>query len=370
MAPPRRLRRIVRRRAHGLHPAVWLLLTAMLTTVLLLIPAEARAHSPLTAGGNESLGTAMVISDPTKSWVVYADLHASVEAQYYRLHAAAGDRITLTLFTSPAGAEDGFIPSLVVMGPGIVDSGAAPAFVERPTGSGIRTVTGHEPADVAYEPFSPSAMREVASHTLTAPEDGVYHVAVHGNARGGRYGLAIGSRESFTPVEWATIPLSIAVTYAWEGQPLWLVYLPAALVVALGLALLPRWSDRRGRLGLPGWIAALAGLLFLASAVTMVVQMIIALVMAGPEGAVVVTLFLAALPAIVGVVTLHLALQGSGTWTTSTRVLLAVLGGAALLVWAGWLLGPALAVLAALLPTRCRGAVGGGAAPGDATTAG
>jgi hypothetical protein len=316
-------------------------------------PAAA-AHTPRAGGGNESLETATAITDPTKSWAVYADLHAGGEAQYYRLGAAAGDRITLQLFTSPADEEDGYVPSLVVMGPGIADAGSPPAFVERPSAAGARVVAGRLPTDVSYEPFSPSAMREVAEHTLTAPEDGAYYVAVYGNGRGGRYGLAIGSREAFTAVEWVTIPLLVAATYSWEGQPLWLAYLPAALVVVLGLVLLFLRSGRGAHLGLPGWIAAVAGLLFLASAATMVAQMVVALVMAGPDGAAVVTVFLAALPAIVGVLTLRLALQGSGTWTTSARVFLAVLGGVALVVWAGWTVGPALAVLAALLPARGR----------------
>jgi hypothetical protein len=209
-------------------------------------------------------------------------------------------------------------------------------------------------------------MREVAAHTLTAPEDGAYYVAVRGNDRGGRYGLAIGSREAFTPVEWVTIPLVVAATYSWEGQPLWLVYLPAAVVVVLGLALLVRRSTGGRGIGLAGWMAAVAGLLFLASAATMLVQMAAALVMAGPDGAAAVTLFLAILPAVVGVLTLRLALQGSRMWRTGARLQLAVLGGAALVVWAGWLLGPALAVVAALLPSHGRRVAHRGADPGGA----
>jgi hypothetical protein len=333
------------------HRRRYRLLLPVLVTVAagLLVAPAAGAHAPLGVGDNESLATATAISDPTKSWAVYARLHEGGEAQYYRLEAKRGETIPLQLFRSPAEDGTGFVPSLVVMGPGMQDGGTVPPFIERPAGAGAAAVPGAPSRDVTYEPFSPSAMREVARTTLTASQDGTYYVAVYGNARGGRYGLAVGSRESFTLSEWLTVPLFFATVYAWEGRPLWLVYLPAALVVAAGVVLLRR--RRAGRhLDLAGWTASIAGLLFIASGVTVVVQTVVALSRSGLDPALAVTVFLAALPIALGAFTLWFASHRGARWTAGARFALAALGVAGLVLWAGWLCGPALALVAALLP--------------------
>ena len=236
------------------------------------------------------------------------------------------------------------------MGPAVQDTGTAPAFVERPPDVGAAVVPGAPARDLAYEPFAPSAMREVARSTLRASKDGTYYLAVYGNDRGGRYGLAIGSRESFTPSEWLTVPLFFAGVYAWEGRPLWLVYLPAALVVAAGVVVLLWWRPAERRLHLRGWIASLAGLLFIASGVTVAVQLVVALRWSGPDPALAVTVFLAALPIALGAITLRLASRRTAEWTAGARLALAALGVAGLVLWAGWIGGPGLALVAALLP--------------------
>jgi hypothetical protein len=331
----------------------------------LVFASASSAHAPLGAGNNESLASATQIPDPTKSWAIYADLHAGGEAQYYRLRATRGDSITVMLFTSPAKAEDGFVPSLVIMGPGIPDRGTAPGFVEKPPGAGVTVVPGSPAGHGSYEPFSPSAIRQVAAQTLVAPQDGTYYLAVYGNDRGGRYSLAIGSRESFTPAEWATLPFVFPTIYQWEGEPLWFVFAPAAVVLVLGLGLLLRRGRRGSRLDLVGWTASLAGLLFVATGVTVVVQLVFAQLQAQFDGAAIVTLVLAALPIGVGWLTLRTAERNSGSWTAGSRAVLALLGLAAVVVWAGWLAGPALAIVAALLPPwrRSAAAVSSGRAP-------
>jgi hypothetical protein len=329
---------------------VCIALATALLLALAVVPA-AGAHAPLGAGDNESLATATHIPDPTKSWAIYSRLHEGGEAQYYRFVAEPGQRIPIQLFTSSSRDEDGFAPSMVILGPGVAGEGSPPASVEVPAGAGSTVVAGGPADGTTYEPFSPSAYRVVASTTLAVPERGTYYVAVFDQRRGGRYGLAIGSRESFTPTEWLTTPLAFASIYSWEGQPLWLVYAPAAVVVALGLVLLARRSRRGRPLDPPGWTAALAGLLFLATGATTAWQMVVALARSGPDALAVATVFLAALAVAVGVVTLGLALRRSGAWTAGSRALLALLGLAAIVVWAGWLAGPALALVAAVLPS-------------------
>jgi hypothetical protein len=72
--------------------AAFVLVLGMLIGTLLAVPIV-QAHSPTVAGDNESVATATVISDPTKSWAVYAELHEGGEAQYYKFDISAGQTI-------------------------------------------------------------------------------------------------------------------------------------------------------------------------------------------------------------------------------------------------------------------------------------
>jgi hypothetical protein len=336
-----------------------ILLPSVLSTLalaaMLCSAPSAWAHAPLAAGDNESLATATAISDPTKSWAIYADLHEGGEAQYYRFAATKGDRVAVQLLGSPAAADEGFVPSLAIMGPGVAANGTAPAFLEKPAGAGVRVVAGRPATGMSFEPFSPSAMREIARTDFVAPQTGAYYLAVFGNDRGGRYGLAVGSREAFTLREWVTVPLFAATVYAWEGQPLWLAYLPALVAFVAGLVLVVLRVRSGSRLDLPGWAAAVAGLLFVASGATVAVQLVVAQASSGFDPLLVATLLLAALPAAAGGLTLWMAFRSSGRWTLGSRTLLALLGVAGLFVWAGWIAGPLIAVVAALLPSRAPG---------------
>ena len=342
----------MRHRWAGITVSFALVASAIVLAIVsaLALAPTAGAHAPLSAGSNESLATATQIPDPTKSWAIYAHLHEGGEAQYYRFRAIRGDAIPISLFTSPAKAEDGFVPSLVIMGPGIPDEGTAPGFLEKPPGAGVMVVPGTPAGHGSYEPFSPSAIRQMADQSLVAPQDGTYYLAVFGNDRGGRYSLAIGSRESFTPAEWVRLPLVFPTIYKWEGEPLWLVLAPGLVVVVLGLGLLLSRNRRGARLVLVGWTASVAGLLFVATGVTVLVQLVYAQTRSGFDGGAIVTLVLAALPVGIGWLTLRTAQRNSGRWTAASRGALAGLGLAAVVVWAGWLAGPGLAVVAAALP--------------------
>jgi hypothetical protein len=328
----------------------WTSLALILTLGLVVVPT-ATAHKPIGPGNNESLASATLIPDSTKSWAVYADLHKGGEAQYYKFEATGGEKVPIQLYTSPSKQDAGFTPSFVLMGPGIPDKGSVPSYVETPAGAGHMVITGTRPAQATYEAFSPSVYVQVAEASLEAPADGTYYVAVYDDERGGHYGVAIGDREAFTPYQWIVTPLAFSSIYAWEGRSLFLVYAPAFLIVVLGLGLLIRRQRRRQRLDLVGWLAAIAGLLFLGSGATVASQMAVSLMRSTPDALVVATVILATLPIVVSVLTLHLAMRRSGRWTLGSRIYLALLGVVALVIWAGWLVGPGLAIVAALVPS-------------------
>ncbi len=321
----------------------------LLTIAVLTLPTAA-AHAPLGSGSNESLATATPVPDPTKSWAIYADLHEGGEAQYYRFDAAQGLRIHLSLLTTTAAEDANFTPSLTLMGPGIANASRVPDYVEIPANGGAITVNGTRAARATYEAFSPSAFVALADLALPAPSNGTYYVAVHDPVRGGHYALVIGDRESFTVTEWALTPFSLLAVYEWEHQSLLVVLSPALLVTGVGLGGLLRRHRSGHRLDATGWAGAAAGLLFLGTGATVASQMVFAIGQSALEPFVLVTLTFATLPMVLGLLSLRLVLRNVGRWTRRSRIYLILIGAGAVVAWAGFVVGPMLAVSAAFLP--------------------
>ncbi len=303
------------------------------------------------SGGGEDLENAAVVEDPTKSWVIYTALHEPGHVDYYRLDMRQGQNITLMLSVPTEEGEEGFAPDLVLMGPGLEDQGELPERVQRAEGGAV-VLEGEVPPRPTYEPFSPSVFYELAEIRVDAPEDGTYYVAVYDDLAG-NYSLAVGRRESFTVTEWLTIPLSLLGIYQWEGQEWWAIALPGALAFAGGLGLMT--VDARRRRFRPDmfWlIVTVAGLLMIAAGATMAYQMAIKLLELGTlDATAVVTAVLAVVPMLLGVAALRVARRPPGkAGPLRTKGTLIAIGLLGLLAWAGWLLGPALIIAAAVLP--------------------
>lgn len=322
-----------------------------LMMAVLIVPT-ASAHAPLGSGSNESLATATMVPDPTKSWAIYADLHEGGEAQYYKFDMTHGLRIHISLLTTTSPEDATFTPGVILMGPGIPGQGFVPSYVEAPAGAGLMAVNGTRAAHATYEAFAPSSFVQLADVSLDAPANGTYYVAVQDANRGGHYGLAIGDRESFTVSEWLLSPFSLLSVYEWERQSLALVLLPAVATGAIGFLLLVRRRRAGKPLDMIGWTGALAGLLFLGTGATVVSQMLLSMSRTSVDPFAIVTVIFAALPILLGLLTVRLVLRSSGHWTLRSRVYLMVLGGGGLVAWAGFVIGPILAIAAAVLPSR------------------
>ncbi len=327
---------------------------ALMLAALLILPSVS-AHAPLGSGYNESLATATRVPDPTKSWAIYAGLHEGGEAQYYVFDMTRGERIHLSLLTTTAPEDGDFTPGLLLMGPGLAHQGFVPPFVETPPGAGILAVNGTRPAQATYEAFAPSSYVQLADVALDAPRNGTYYVAVQDPSRGGPYGLAIGDRESFTLSEWLLMPWSLLSVYTWERQSLPVVLLPAMATMAAGLVLLLRRHRAGKPLDVSRLIAAVAGLLFLGTGATVLSQMILSMSRSSVDAFAIVTLTFAVIPVLLGLLTLRLVLRGSMRWSRRGRLYLAILGGGALFAWAGFVIGPILALAAAVLPSKNSG---------------
>lgn len=332
-----------------------LVLLTSVTVCSLLLLATVLAHAPLTPGDNESLATATEISDPLKSWAVYGELHEhegeEPHAQYYTFNISQGQRINVMLYKSRRSEEVTFLPSFVLMGPGLIEQGTVPDFVEKPEDAELLLVESQQPAVATYEPFSPSSFYSLADLAVDAPASGTYYVAVYAS-EAGHYGLAVGDVESYGIDEWILIPFNLISVYQWEGQSLALILAPFIVVLAVGGALVIVRMKKEGTRGtLMAWLGILAGLLFLGTGVATLFRMGLSLIGTAAGAEVGITLVFALIPIVLGVATLRLSLREEERAGVKKRVYFVVLGVVALFMWAGLLIGPVLATIASLMPS-------------------
>jgi hypothetical protein len=325
----------------------------LLTLALLLVPASAVfAHSPLFPEENHDPSHAYQIDNPAKSWAVYTTLDHTDKGDYYKFTVSKGDKIEIGLMASESPSVSGFLPSFALMIPGSDKRDTLPSYIEVPTGYGTTVVSGKDPGKASYEPFSPGWLYEVAGLTTSAPADGTYYIVVFDKAqKTGNYALPVGYIETFTPTDFIMIPYDVHTVFAWEGQNLFVTYLPLILVLALG-GIIIYWRSKRGKCpsGVSKWLAAFAGLAFLGTTLSFIYQMSLALGVTGYTGEVLITLIFVVIGLVLSVLTLMYALSEKHSLTVGRRVILTVIGLFALVGWAGFYLGTILAILAAVVP--------------------
>lgn len=327
------------------------ILLTLLCAAYVWIP-KALAHSPVDLGTNESLETAGKIPSPSKSWAIYSQLHEGREAHYYQFEIDQGERIYISLFKPTAPEDSEFLPSLTLMGPNLTSQDSVPSYVEVPEGYGAIVVDGIQPSQANYEPFSPSSFYELAGIDTEAPSTGTYYIAVFEPNEGGHYGLAVGYLEEFTLNEWILIPLNLISIYQWERQSLPLILAPLAAILIIGLAfLIWKWKKQTDMRTVTAWTGALAGLLFLGTGLITLFQMALSLTYAPAIAEAAVTILLASIPIILGAIALRLSLKMQKI-NLRTRIYFAIIGLVALFMWGGLYVGPALAIICSLLPSR------------------
>jgi len=307
------------------------------------------AHAPDTPTDNESLATAYAISDPTKSWALYAELHEGGEAQYYKFDLPQNEKLLVQLFV-PTSEKSSFVPNLVVMGPGITSQDAVPEYVEIVEAVGVMLLAGERSSSPTYEPFTPSSFYEIAILDQEASDGGTYHVAVYESSQGGHYGLAIGYKEQFGLDEFIRIPIDVVSIHQWEGQSLLFILAPLILTIAIGLAILVLKSPDTLRT-LFGGIGVFAGLLYLGTGFMTLTQTILALATANLNLGVVLTAIFILIPVLLALAIFRLTIHQKQI-TVRTRAFMAILGVLGLFAWAGLLIGPALALIVSFLPSR------------------
>jgi len=324
---------------------------AVLAVCALFTPIVS-AHSPVFPDNNTSLDSAYVVNDPTKSWALYTTLQPG-QVQYYRFDITQGESIYVQLYKNTEASNLGFVPSFVLMGPGLTSNGTVPANVAVPPGASSIVMQGQQPNEATYEGFGPGSFYDLGSVEVKTPATGTYYVAVYDAANGGAYGLAIGERETYTPTEYVFIPYSVFQVHLWEGQNPLVILAPLYLVVIVGLGILVMRSDMHASLRSPfTLLGTLAGLIFIGTGAYNLAQMLLAISRSSVESEAIITLIFVLVPIILGVLALRVALRRREATGVGPRVAIAILGLIALLAWTGLYAGPALALLASIMPAH------------------
>jgi hypothetical protein len=310
---------------------------ACITLLIILLVLPACAHVPGITSGN---GT--VVPDAEKSYAWYGSLETADEGDQYSITAEAATEIRFSLSTPDSGVT----PSAALIGPGIAAQDPLPGFIEVPEGQGSILVPAVEAPQASYEPFTPMAMYDLSGFSTAAPTAGEYTIVVFGDE--GRYILATGFLEEFSLTEWVLIPVSVLSIRIWQGQSLL-----ANLLPILGAVLIGTWWFRKRLLSLPWpgvWLLAIAGFAYIGSGILVIIQMCIAGLLTGPVASMILTAFFAAIPIILGVILVRIAMMTAPSPSYRDRIVMAVLGILGLIFWAGLIAGPVLAVAASLVP--------------------
>lgn len=308
--------------------------------LLALLSTPAGSHVPLTPSPEYNLSSAFLIPDPEKTYTIYGTLHNPGEADYYQLTLNANQMLDLQLSVP----DPSFMPTLMVMGPGIETRNVPPDSIKALAGAGVIVLPGMRPEHAWYEPFSPMSIYQVSNYSMPAGSPGSYYVAIYSQDQAGAYTLATGSLEEFSPSEWVRVPLDMIRVRLWEGQTLQLIFGPMVIVIIVGLLLL--WSRKRSR-PVHEWLGAISGLTFLGTTATIAVQTAIALRSVSLSSDVLVTMIFLAASLLLGLAAIFLSAR---EWSARARAAMVVIGLMGLVFWSGLIIGPLLAFLAAVVP--------------------
>ncbi|MDH7592972.1 MAG: hypothetical protein QHG99_01270 [Methanomicrobiales archaeon] len=311
--------------------------------LLLSLVTGAGGHVPLSVTGEEALSDAVLVKDPEKSWVVYDEIEEGGGIRYFKVEMRGGGELRLSLFVPEPSR---FIPDLIIIFPG---EGDDTAITPIPEGYAAELIPGRYPEEPEFEPFTPSVLYPLAEYSRIIEHSGTWYIAVREPYNGGKFGLAIGYREEFTPSEWLLVPFSVIGIRLWEGQPTLLIIAPFFAAILAGLMVLRRtgiltnigWKD-------PAVLGISAGLLCLGSAGITGAQTIMALMRTGWTGSAWVTLLFLLIPLLLGIAMINTSRKYALMPSRTVGLTMGIWGVLALLFWAGFIAGPILAIVSTI----------------------
>lgn len=163
-------------------------------------------------------------------------------------------------------------------------------------------------------------------------------------------GTAIGDYGGVAPSEWVMVPVSDLTIHVGQGQSIFSVLAPFFAITILGFLLVVRREGRKGVTHHQGfWIATVAGLCYLGGAAVTLVQMVRTLIMSGFSNGVIVPLTFALITIALSMAALRFA-RTPEPWPVKVRITFGIIAGLGIIFWSGVLIGPALAMTAAIIP--------------------
>ncbi len=320
----------------------------ILILLMLLFITNAVSHVPISGGENNSLGTAIEVIEPRKSWAVYDEIHEPGESKYFKFTMEQGQRFKISLFVT----KKEFTPGVVVMGKGLTSQGILPSGVEVPTGYDYLVFEGEKTNTREYEPFTPSSYYFTADVDINVTNKDVYYIAVFDESEHGKVGIAIGFVETFSVAEWLLIPINAINIHIWEGQNIVVIIAPLYLSIIIGIGILvwKRKKEHKLQLNNQAILGLFAAFLFIGSGLMILMQMIVALAGSSADISVVITLIFGLLPIFFGILLIRTSIRIVKELNNKNRAVLLILGVFGLIFWSGVIIGPVLAIIASLLP--------------------
>ena len=307
------------------------------------------AHVPLFMVGGHSLDEAVPIENPTKSWVIYSTINEIDEPHYFYLDMQVGERIRLMLMVPILEGDQGFRPRLALMGDGLTNMSTPPGNLEIPSGAQVMIL---EPESLIpeYEGFTPTSFYMLYDLDILAPSTGRYYLAYYEPVMAGNFAIAVGYQETFSFIEWVTVPLTVLITHLWNHQAPLTIIAPILMTFLLGLVLiLWRYPHLREAPQLLTWLGNTIGLLFIASGIFIFYQMGIALLQVPASPQIAITIILGAIPIILGLFVIRSFISIHWQHKPRQLIFLFILAISGLFLWAGWILGPILLMLIAAI---------------------
>jgi hypothetical protein len=164
--------------------------------------------------------------------------------------------------------------------------------------------------------------------------------------------VTAGTDGIFSPVGWLSEPVMAITGYLQEGQSVIGILAPFLAIVVLGIVLVARREQKKGRRQpLVFWLATIAGLTCLGGASITFVQMFRAFSVPGAHPINILPPVLAVAGIILGTLAMRTA-RSPSPGSVNNRIFLIAMGFLGLVFWSGLFIGPILLFGAAAVPIR------------------
>lgn len=185
----------------------------------------ANGHKPLKiVGSNHDFSTAKEIPNHKISWGIYEEISGSNDIHYYKFTAEKGERLYAQISIPKLEKFSTFVPSIALVGSDVTagnleegysvreyahDIGDLPFAIPPEMRALVVDYNGPIPSSEFYEPFTQTSYwerQEIVINSL--PSVGTYYLVVFDKSipQGtGKYTLAVGEIEDFSPLDFFTI---------------------------------------------------------------------------------------------------------------------------------------------------------------------